>query len=64
MEQELSCNYTLSRLTQEKLTEETQATISELTQIRRGMIKKDTNPIPQIVFINNIEQNQQRCALI
>ncbi len=45
-------------ITQEKLTEETQATISELTKIRK-MLKKDTNSIPQIVFINKIEQNSR-----
>jgi hypothetical protein len=45
-------------ITQEKLSEETQETITELTRIRK-MLKKDTNSIPQIAFINKIEQTSR-----
>ena len=53
LEQELKLN--IQPLTQEQLMAETNTTIQNLAHVR-GMIKKDTNPIPQIVFINNIEQ--------
>lgn len=45
-------------LTNEQLLAETQTTILILNKIRTS-IKNDTNPIPEIVFINNIEQNSR-----
>ncbi len=49
---------TVKPLTNEQLLAETQTTILILNKIRTS-IKKDTNPIPEIVFINNIEQNSR-----
>ena len=45
-------------LTEEQLVAESKITIQQLSNIR-GLIKKDTNSIPEIVFINNIEQNSR-----
>ncbi len=56
MEEKLNLN--IQPLTQEQLFTETNATIQQLADIRK-MIKKDTNAIPEIVFINNIEQNSR-----
>lgn len=45
-------------LTEEQIIAETKATIQHLTQIRMS-IKNDTNVIPEIVFVNNIEKNSR-----
>lgn len=49
-------NLNIQPITQEQLISETDATILQLTKIR-STIKTDTNAIPQIVFVNKIEDN-------
>ncbi len=53
---EKKLNLDIQQLTKKQLIAETKVTIEQLTNIRL-IIKKDTNAIPQIVFINNIEEN-------
>lgn len=49
---------TIQPLTIEQLTTETKSTVEHISQIR-NKIQHDTNNIPQIVFINNIEDNSR-----
>lgn len=51
-------NITIQPLTTEQLTAETESTIEHIAQVRNS-IQHDTNSIPQIVFINNIEDNSR-----
>lgn len=51
-------NLHVKPLTQEQLMQELSNTSTHLARIR-GMIKKDTATIPQIVFINNVEDNSR-----
>ncbi len=55
---ERKINLNIQPLTQEQLVDETKNTITQLTHIR-SVIKNDSNSIPQIVFINNIEDNSR-----
>jgi hypothetical protein len=59
LEKSLSLN--IQPLNEQQLMEETNTTVDELQKIRIK-IQKDTAPIPEIVFINNIEENS-RAAL-
>jgi hypothetical protein len=56
LEQKLGLN--IKPLTKQQLITETQSVIVKLAAVRE-VIQKDTNAIPQIVFINNIEQNSR-----
>ncbi len=51
-------NLNIQPITTEQLVSETNATIAHIAQIR-NTIQRDTNSIPQIVFINNIEDNSR-----
>ncbi|MEN9448517.1 MAG: hypothetical protein RJA25_1807 [Bacteroidota bacterium] len=51
-------NFEINTLTEEQLIVETKETIAHLSQIRKS-IKNDTNVIPEIVFVNNIEENSR-----
>lgn len=52
-------NLNIQPLTEEQLVKETKSTVAHLLEIR-GKINRDTNSMPEIVFINNIEENSKR----
>lgn len=51
-------NFSNTPLTTEQLTTETKTTIEHLTTIRNTILK-DTGSMPEIIFVNNIEQNSR-----
>src|SRR4051812_43040145 len=56
---EESLDLNIQPLTEEQLIKETNSTVQHLFEIRQK-IKRDTNSMPEIIFVNNIEENSSR----